>query len=76
MPIGGGGLAAGIAIYSKFLRPDVKSSASSRKTRKHAGRPQAGKRVVLDGWDFSRTVRRSSRWVKKHSGFAVSISTA
>lgn len=53
VPIGGGGLAAGIAIYTKFLRPDVKvigvepEDAASMKAAL-----QAGRRVVLDSVGF------------------------
>ena len=49
VPIGGGGLAAGIAVYVKFLRPDVKvigvepDDAASM----HAAL-EAGERVILD----------------------------
>ncbi len=53
VPIGGGGLAAGIAIYAKFLRPDVKiigvepeDAASMQAALK------AGERVVLDRVGF------------------------
>jgi threonine dehydratase len=53
VPIGGGGLAAGIAIYTKFLRPDVKvigvepEDAASMQAALRAGR-----RVVLDRVGF------------------------
>src|SRR5690606_5262333 len=45
VPIGGGGLAAGIAAYAKFLRPDIKiigvepEDAASMKAAFAAGRP-------------------------------------
>jgi len=53
VPIGGGGLAAGIAVYSKFLRPDVKvigvepADAASMQAAL-----RAGERVVLDSVGF------------------------
>lgn len=49
IPIGGGGLAAGVASYTKFLRPEIKvigvepSDAASMKEA-----ISAGKRVILD----------------------------
>eukprot|EP00873_Tetraselmis_striata_P032711 jgi/Tetstr1/452975/TSEL_040011.t1 len=45
LPIGGGGLAAGVAAYAKFLRPDIKligvepEDAASMKAALAAGRP-------------------------------------
>jgi threonine dehydratase len=45
LPIGGGGLAAGVAAYAKFLRPDIKligvepEDAASMKAALTAGRP-------------------------------------
>lgn len=53
VPIGGGGLASGIAIYTKFLRPDVKvigvepEDAASMKAAL-----DAGERVILDRVGF------------------------
>ena len=45
VPIGGGGLAAGIAVYAKYLRPDIRiigvepDDAASMKAAMAAGRP-------------------------------------
>lgn len=53
IPVGGGGLAAGIATYVKFLRPDVKvigvepEDAASMKAALEAGHPVALKEVGI-----------------------------
>lgn len=49
VPIGGGGLAAGVAVYCKFLRPEVKViGVESEDSASMAAAIKAGKRVVLD----------------------------
>ena len=49
VPIGGGGLAAGIAAYVKFLRPDVKViGVEPEDAASMAAAIAAGERVVLD----------------------------
>ena len=53
VPVGGGGLAAGIATYAKFLRPDIKvigvepEDAASMKAALEAGRPVPLKEVGI-----------------------------
>src|SRR5690606_10277888 len=53
VPIGGGGLAAGIAAYVKFLRPEIRvigvepADAASMKAALEAGRPVPLERVGL-----------------------------
>ncbi len=48
VPIGGGGLAAGVAIYAKFLRPDIKvMGVEPEDAASMAGAIAAGERVVL-----------------------------
>ena len=39
VPIGGGGLAAGVSTLAKLLNPNVKSSAWSRRGALHEGQP-------------------------------------
>lgn len=49
VPIGGGGLAAGIAVYAKFLRPDIKViGVEPEEAASMAGALAAGSRIVLD----------------------------
>jgi threonine dehydratase len=49
VPIGGGGLAAGVAVYCKFLRPDVKIiGVESAESASMAAAIKAKKRVILD----------------------------
>ncbi len=49
VPIGGGGLAAGIALYSKFLRPDIKViGVEPEEAASMAAAIKAGTRITLD----------------------------
>ncbi len=49
VPIGGGGLAAGIAVYAKFLRPETRIiGVEPEDAASMAAAIAAGKRVVLD----------------------------
>ena len=49
VPIGGGGLAAGVALYAKFLRPEVKViGVEPHDAASMAGAISAGERIVLD----------------------------
>ena len=49
VPIGGGGLAAGVAVYCKFLRPEVKViGVEPEDAASMAAALKAGKRVALD----------------------------
>lgn len=49
VPIGGGGLAAGIAVYTKFLRPEVKViGVEPEDAASMQAALRAGERVVLD----------------------------
>lgn len=49
VPIGGGGLAAGVAVYSKFLRPETKViGVEPQEAASMAGALVAGERIVLD----------------------------
>ena len=49
VPIGGGGLAAGIAVYCKYLRPETKIiGVEPVDAASMAGAIAAGKRIVLD----------------------------
>jgi len=49
VPIGGGGLAAGIAVYCKFLRPETKIiGVEPEEAASMAGAIAAGERIVLD----------------------------
>jgi threonine dehydratase len=49
VPIGGGGLAAGIAVYCKFLRPDTKIiGVEPIEAASMAAAIAAGERVILD----------------------------
>ncbi len=49
VPIGGGGLAAGIAVYSKFLQPATKViGVEPQEAASMAGAIAAGERIVLD----------------------------
>jgi threonine dehydratase len=49
VPIGGGGLAAGVAVYAKFLRPDVKViGVEPEDAASMAAAIAAGDRVVLN----------------------------
>ncbi len=49
VPIGGGGLAAGVAVYAKFLRPDVKViGVEPEEAASMAAAIAAGERVVLN----------------------------
>jgi threonine dehydratase len=49
VPIGGGGLAAGIAAYVKFLRPEIKLiGVEPEEAASMAAAIDAGRRVVLD----------------------------
>ena len=49
VPIGGGGLAAGVAVYSKFLRPHVRViGVEPQEAASMAGAIAAGERIVLD----------------------------
>lgn len=49
VPIGGGGLAAGVAVYSKFLRPGTKViGVEPEEAASMAGAIAAGERIVLD----------------------------
>lgn len=49
VPIGGGGIAAGVAVYTKFLRPDVKViGVESEDAASMAAALDAGERVVLN----------------------------
>jgi threonine dehydratase len=53
VPIGGGGLAAGVAIYTKFLRPDVKViGVEPEDAASMQAALAAGKRVTLDRVGF------------------------
>ncbi len=53
VPIGGGGLAAGIAAYTKFLRPDVKIiGVEPEDAASMQAAIRAGERVVLDRVGF------------------------
>lgn len=49
VPIGGGGLAAGVAVYTKFLRPDVKViGVEPEDAASMAAALSAGERVILN----------------------------
>ncbi len=49
VPIGGGGLAAGVAVYAKFLRPEIKLiGVEPQDAASMAGAIKAGERIVLD----------------------------
>ena len=49
MPIGGGGLAAGVAVYTKFLRPEVKViGVEPEDAASMAGALAAGERIILN----------------------------
>jgi threonine dehydratase len=53
VPVGGGGLAAGIAVYSKFLRPEVKViGVEPEDAASMQAALRAGQRVVLDRVGF------------------------
>lgn len=49
VPVGGGGLAAGVAVYAKFLRPHIRViGVEPAEAASMAGAIAAGSRVVLD----------------------------
>jgi threonine dehydratase len=49
VPIGGGGLAAGVAVYTKFLRPEVKViGVEPEDAASMAGALAAGERIILN----------------------------
>ncbi|MCT4494401.1 threonine ammonia-lyase, biosynthetic [Bosea minatitlanensis] len=49
VPIGGGGLAAGVAVYAKFLRPQIKViGVEPQDAASMAGAIAAGERILLD----------------------------
>ena len=53
VPVGGGGLAAGIAVYTKFLRPQVKViGVEPEEAACMQAAMRSGKRVVLDQVGF------------------------
>lgn len=53
VPIGGGGLAAGIAVYTKFLRPEVKViGVEPEDAASMQAALRAGERVILDRVGF------------------------
>ena len=53
VPVGGGGLASGIAVYTKFLRPQVKViGVESEDAASMQAALRAGKRVTLDHVGF------------------------
>ena len=53
VPVGGGGLAAGIAVYTKFLRPEVKViGVEPEDAACMQAALRAGRRVVLDSVGF------------------------
>ena len=70
VPVGGGGLIAGIAAYIKTLRPEIKSSASSQRTppRSIWRFAAAGARVSImsafspTAWRCDKSARSRSAW--------------
>ena len=49
VPIGGGGLAAGVAVYAKFLRPEIRViGVEPEEAASMTGALAAGSRIVLD----------------------------
>ena len=65
VPVGGGGLLAGIAAYVKYLRPEVKViGVESEGSACFAAARKAGRRVrlPLNPWIFSRMAWPWLRW--------------
>jgi threonine dehydratase len=83
VPIGGGGLAAGIAVYSKFLRPETKIiGVEPVEAASMAGAIAAGKRIVLnqvglfaDGVAVRQAGEETFRLCRKFLDEVVTIST-
>ena len=77
VPIGGGGLAAGIAVYVKFLRPEIKVIGVEPDDAASMGAAiTAGERVIArSGRACSPTAWRCDRRARRRSGCAASCST-
>jgi threonine dehydratase len=83
VPIGGGGLAAGIAVYTKFLRPDVKvigvepEDAASMQAALRAGRRVILDRVgfFADGAAVKQAGEETYRLCRKHLDGVITVNT-
>ena len=70
VPVGGGGLIAGVAAYVKYVRPEVGSSASSPRRRRPWSAPwrQAG------AWSWTRSASSPTGWRSVRSARRPSVS--
>ena len=83
VPVGGGGLAAGVAVYVKFLRPDVKViGVEPEEAASMAGAIAAGERIILnqvglfaDGVAVKQAGAETFRLCREHLDEVITVTT-